>query len=76
MSSTLTMEPNSRKKEVLPTGLKWVLQKKYKGTIYDRTMDESDIPYIKALIDAEIEGAQELLDFLEKHESITLNEEF
>ena len=76
MSSTLKMEPSSRGKESLPTGLKWILQKKFGGVINNERMTLEDINYVKALIDAEIDGAKVLLEYLERHEEIILDEEF
>lgn len=76
MSSTLKVEPANREKKSLPTGLKWVLQKKYKGVIHNQLMNLSDLPYLQALVDSEIEGAQELINFIEKHEEVILTEEF
>jgi len=76
MGSTLQVEPVGRKKMDLPYELKKVLQKKYNSTIYDAQMDESDISYLNALVDAEILGAYELIKFIEIHGSVILNEQF
>jgi hypothetical protein len=76
MSSTLKMEPANRKKKSLSYELKKVLQKKFGGIISHQLINMSDLSYIKALVDMEIEGSSDLLEYLEKHEEIILDEEF
>jgi hypothetical protein len=76
MSSTLKVEPANRRKKSLSTELKFVLQKKYKGVIYNKLMDLSDLPYLQALVDSGVEGAQELIDYIGKYDEVILNEEF
>lgn len=76
VSSTLTWEPAHRKKNDLPTALKWKLQKRYFGVVSDRQMEYSDIPYLEGLRDADVEGAQELIDAIEKHEVVIVTETF
>lgn len=76
MSSTLTVEPANRKKKNLSFELKLILQKRYNGCIHHKFMDLSDVGYVKGLVDAEIKGSAELLEYLEKYEEINLNEEF
>jgi hypothetical protein len=74
MSSTLTIEPSCRKKTGLSYELKLALQKKFEGTVFHKLIDESDISYFKGLLDAGIEDAQIVLDFLEKYGEVILNE--
>ncbi len=76
MSSTLTVEPAKRKKQVLNYELKSCLQKRNGGCTFHSLMTESDIPYLKGLVDAGIEDAQIVIDFIEKYEEVVLNEEF
>jgi hypothetical protein len=76
MSSTLTIQPANRKKNSLPTELKWILQKKFNGIIHNRLMDRSDLSYLEALKDSDIDGAEELINFIEKYEEVILNEDF
>lgn len=76
MSSTLTMEPRIRKKNYLPYELKIILQKRNGGCISNLNMDLGDLSYVRALMDCEIPGSQELYDYLQKHDEIILDEEF
>jgi len=76
MSSTLTVEPENRKKKTLPYELKLILQKHTSGVICHYEMNHSDLPYLKGLRDADVPGADELIEFIEKHETVILNEQF
>lgn len=76
MSSTLTVEPANRKKHNLPFELKKALQKKFEGVVCQMMMDSSDISYLNALVDLDIPGAFELIQFIEKYDQVILNEEF
>lgn len=76
MSSTLTLEPSARSKTTLNYQLKSVLRKKFAGTISERTMDESDLSYLHGLLDAGIEDAKIVIEFIEKYGEVVLNEEF
>lgn len=53
----------------LPTGLKWIIQKKYS---LPRVFDHSDQPYLEGLMDAGIDGAKELYIAIETHGKIEL----
>jgi hypothetical protein len=76
MSSTLYWEPVKPKKgKSLDTGLKWILQKRY-GSPVQVELDDGDIPYLQGLADANTEGAQTLIDAIEKYGRIELREEF
>ena len=75
MSSNLYWEPTNRgKNKCLGTALKWVLQKRF-GYPVRVTLDEENILYLQGLADADIEGAQSLVDAIEKHGCIELKEE-
>lgn len=76
MSSNLYWEPAERKKYNAGTdqALKWVLQKRY-GYPVHITMTTNDIPYLQGLADAKINGAQELIEAIEKYSDIELFEE-
>ena len=71
MSSTLCWEPKHRETKTLPNALKYVLQKKegLDGVI-NITMGESDLGYLQGLKDAGIEGAEELITAIEKHNQV------
>lgn len=74
MSSNLTIEPYINDKKIyLPDQLKFVLQKRRKS--YD-IVSEEDLGYFEALADADIEGAQEVLDMIKKYGTCVFREEF
>jgi len=75
MSSNLTWEPVSRNAQPLADNLKWALQKRYGGTV-EATMDTGDIPYLEGLRDGGLPEAQFLIDAIEKHDRISVKEEF
>lgn len=75
MSSNLAWEPGCRQKNSLPDQLKFVLRKKY-GDVVDANMDTDDLPYLTGLRDAGIDGAQTLIDAIEKYDEISVVEEF
>lgn len=73
MTMSLYWEPADRKMYDLPDALKFVLRKRYGFPVHER-MDESDIPYLKGLCDADIEGAQALIDAIEKFGAVVVQE--
>jgi len=75
MSSSLVWRPVVKaKNKDLPCGLKHILRKRY-GDPVNRTMcHEHDYDYLIALVDADIEGAQKLLDAIDRHGEIELEE--
>ena len=76
MSSKLTIEPTYTKKQNLSYELKEALQKKFCGIVSEKRISQSDISYFKGLLDAGIEDAQIVLDFIDKYSEVILNEEF
>ena len=76
MSSTLTVEPTQRKKQNLSSDLKFILRKKFGGTINQQIIDEYDLSYLKGLLDCGITDAQILIDLIGKFGELTLNEEW
>jgi len=75
MSSTLYWAPVKPKNmEGLDTKLKWILQKKYDCPVCTELSDH-DIPYLQGLADSGIDGAQKLIDAIEKYGRIELIEE-
>jgi hypothetical protein len=76
MSSTLKIEPDERSARCLSDELKFILRKKNKcGTVHFR-VDEKDIPYLQALVDMEIKDADVVIDYIEKHGSCVIWEQF
>lgn len=75
MSGSLMWEPAERKKKSLPTALKWALTKRYGGDP-NVTVDQNNVDYLRGLLDAGTEGAQELIDAIEKHGSVQLRVEY
>lgn len=49
--------------------LREILDKKYG---YPSTLDHSDIGYLEALIDADVKGADELVEAIRKHDQIQI----
>lgn len=71
MSSTLRWEPSVKTGCPLPDKLKLVLTRRF-CDLNNVRLSESDIDYIRGLSDAEVPGASELLDALDKHGAIIL----
>lgn len=70
MGTNLVWEPVIHKEqESLPIGLKWALRKRY-GASVNRELDSGDLSYLQGLADADLEGAQVLIDAIEKHDVI------
>lgn len=69
MSATLiyTIPANNKS---LPSALRVALQKRWD---YPRSVDNSDIPYLEGLADAQVEGAKELIALIEKHGRVELS---
>lgn len=77
MSSTLCWTPTKRDKEFLSDELKFVLRKKNGDvTIDSMILSDCDMPYLEGLKDAGISGIDELIEAIEKHDQVTLSEEF
>jgi len=74
MSTNLYWRPKDRKGKLLgkDSKLKWILEKSNSNTGY---FYESDIPYFRGLADADVSGAQDVIDAIEKHGSIEIFEE-
>lgn len=67
MSSNLVWRPK-KKRGTLPKALKFVLD----AQGFPLTMDSDDLEYLKGLRDGNVDGAQELIDIIEKHGRIEL----
>ena len=76
MSTNLYWEPKDRKKHNAgkDSALKWALQKRF-GYPITKTFNEYDCSYLQCLADAGIDGAQDLIDSIEKYETIEVFEE-
>ena len=75
MSANLKWEPAKREAGDLPDGLKFALRDKrgmFQSGDGRERFDESDLNYLRGLMDAGIEGAQELIELIEKHEAVEL----
>ena len=72
MSTTLFWRPTYPNDRSLPAPLKRALRQTL-GTF--RSDCETDMGYLRGLADAEVEGAQKLLDLVVKHESVTVRED-
>ena len=75
MSSTLYMYPARRKGIGLAADVKFALRKKY-GDIVCVVLTESEVPYLQGLRDGGTEGAQALIDFIDKHGEVLVKEEY
>jgi hypothetical protein len=73
MSCTLYWEPAKREKKELPDALKYVLQRRYGGTVHT-TVSERDLGYLNGLRDANVKGAQELIDAINEHGDVVVHE--
>ena len=75
MSSSLIWTPVNKEANDLPDQLKYVLQKRY-GSVIDAIFTINDYGYLSGLIDAGIDGADELLKAVSKHEEVRVKEVF
>lgn len=71
MSSTLYWRPVGGGKS-LPDAIKRALKKRF--DLKNTTLQTHDLDYLNGLRDAGVEGAEELIAAIEKHEAITLSE--
>ena len=74
MSSNLEWEPTTRKTGTLSTALKFVLRKRFGEPIKRAILGEADQDYLTALSHAGVEGVNVLIEAIEKHGEIELNE--
>lgn len=65
-------EPGNRKAKTLPDALKFILRDKRGVDGSRRKFDCGDIGYLNGLVDAGVEGAQELIDLIERYEVVDL----
>jgi hypothetical protein len=72
MGSSLVWHTIPKGKD-LPTGLKWIIEKRYQ---LPWTFDQSDIKYLEGLRDSGIEGADQLIEAIEKYEEIVVKLEY
>lgn len=75
MSSSLEWEPRNRERESLPDELKFVLRKRY-GEPVSSIIDDSDLAYLAGLRDAGIEGAEDLIEAINKYGEIHVKEHY
>jgi hypothetical protein len=74
MSSSLYMYPAHRKGVLLSTDMKMALRKRCEDSV-QLVLAGEDVPYIYGLRDGGVKGAQELIDFIEKHGKVLVKEE-
>lgn len=72
MSANLMWEPAKRKAQSLPDGLKFVLRDKYGWDGNRKIYGPGQLSYLRGLADAGVEGAEELIAAIEKHEEVEL----
>lgn len=72
MSSNLMWEPAKRKAKSLPDALKIVLRDKGGLDGGRKIYSRDDLQYLTGLAHAEIDGASELIELIEKHEIVEL----
>ncbi len=73
MSTSLGWKPVSKDYTYLSTELKFAMRKEY-GSFINAVLDTSDIAYLTGLRDAGIDDAQDLIDAIEQHNEIKLEE--
>ena len=73
MSSSLHWRPPASTSSDLPEQLKLVLRKKH-GQMRDFEIGGDEYDYLEGLRDAGVDGAQELLDLIDKHGKVFLTE--
>ncbi len=72
MSTNLYWRPNQpvKKYNAGPdAGLKWALEKRY-GLGVNINMTDNHLEYLRGLADADVKGAQDLIDAIEKYDKI------
>lgn len=72
MSSSLVWHTIPKGKD-LPTGLKWIIEKKFQ---LPWTFTCHELSYLNGLRDAGIEGADKLIEAIEKYEEIIVKLEY
>lgn len=75
MSSNLYWRPVQSAKNDLPDSLKFALRKRF-HTLERLPLSYKELGYFQGLLDAGVEGAQEIIDAIEKYEQIELSEVF
>lgn len=73
--TTLKWQPEKIDGNYLPDELKYELQKRFYGSIYEQVLAEEDLSYLEGLRDADVDGAKELIKAIYKHGRIVLNEQ-
>jgi len=73
MSSNLKIRPIEKGGTILSFELKSALRKRYNGSIC-MGVRETDISYFQGLLDAGIEDAQIVIDFIEKYKECEIIE--
>ena len=75
MSSNLVWEPVIESEgHALPTGLKWVLRKRFDDGAVNMQMNSNHISYLEGLVDGGVDGAKTLIDAIRKHGVIVVTE--
>lgn len=74
MSSTLTWKPKASRGS-LPDELKHALKKRF-GDPIDTIATATDIDFLRGLAAANIKGATKLIDLIEKHVEVEIQEEW
>lgn len=71
MSASLLWSPVSDGK-TLPDALRFALEKRHPQWSGELEYGARDLPYLQGLRDAGVDGAQDLIDIIEKHDQVRL----
>lgn len=73
MSVNLYWKPVIDEANDLPTGLKWILEKRFGilGTT-GITLSYQNIEYLNGLVDADVKGAKDLIDAIEQYNEVII----
>jgi hypothetical protein len=78
MTTSLYWQPAQRPAgNHLPDALKFILRKRFRGDgpCVRRTMGSADLDYLRGLADADVDGAQDLIDAIDQHGDVELEEQ-
>ena len=72
MSANLMWAPAKRDKQTLPDALKFILRDHCCLDSDKQTWEKDQIPYLRGLAHANVEGAQELIDAIDTHGAVEI----
>ena len=72
MSANLCWKPADKDYKTLPDALKFILRDKQGLTSEKDLYGRERLGYLRGLVDAGVEGAQELIDAIVKHEHVEI----